>query len=264
MLPRTPTLEASAMSSLTRALVQLRLVGIMLLSTLLLSGCVRYDLGVNFDSPNRGTIVQQIRLDERLTSTGQAWLNDVEKRVRKVQGKTRRVSDQEVWVTIPFGSGRELETKFNQFFSPLLHSTNASKKSRSSKDLDLPPIDSHLTVKQGNFFLLERTRLIYDLDLRSLGVQSSDGTVLLSPGSLIDLEFELTTPWGARNVGATLVRRANKRLIWTLQPGQKNHLEATFWMPSPLGIGTAVIGLLIAGGIYLKRNNPPQPLSQSS
>ena len=260
MLLRTLNLQASVMSFLIRVLLRLRLVAIVL-STLLLSGCVRYDLGVHFDSPNRGAIVQQIRLDERLTSTGQTWLNDVEKRVRKVQGKTRRVSDQEVWVTIPFGSGRELETKFNEFFSPTL--TNVSKN-RSSKALDLPKIDSHLTVKQGNFLLLERTRLIYDLDLRSLGVQSSDGTVLLSPGSLIELEFELTTPWGAQNVGATLVRRSNKRLIWTLQPGQKNHLEATFWMPSPLGIGAVVIGLLVAGGLYLKRNDPPQSLSQTS
>ncbi|MGV0028303.1 DUF3153 domain-containing protein [Phormidesmis priestleyi] len=261
MLLRTLNLEASVRSYLTRALVQLRLVGIVLLSTLMLSGCVHYDLGVHFDSPNRGTIVQQIRLDERLTNTGQAWLNDVERRVRQVQGKTRRVSDQEVWVMIPFGNGRELETKFNQFFSRA--STNAPK-TRTSKELDLPKIDSHLTVKQGNFFLIERTRLIYDLDLRSLGVQSSDGTVLLSPGSLMELEFELTTPWGARNVGETLVRRSDKRLIWTLQPGQKNHLEATFWMPSPLGIGAVAIGLLVAGGIYLKRNNPPQPSSQTS
>jgi hypothetical protein len=261
MLLRTLNLKASVMSSLSRILMRLRLIGIMLLSTLVLSGCVRYDLGVHFDSPNRGAIVQQIRLDERLTSTGRAWLNDVEKRVRKVQGKTRRISDEEVWVTIPFGSGRELETKFNEFFS--FNSTNAPKN-RSSQDLDLPKIDSHLTVKQGNFLLLERTRLIYDLDLRSLGVQSSDGTVLLSPGSLIDLEFELTAPWGARSVGATLVRRSDKRLIWTLQPGQKNHLEATFWMPSPLGIGAVVIGLLVAGGIYFKRNDSSQPLSQSS
>jgi Protein of unknown function (DUF3153) len=259
MLLRTLNLEASVMS-FARALVQLRLLGIMLLSTLMLSGCVRYDLGIHFDSPNRGAIVQQIHIDERLTSTGQAWLDDVERRVRQVQGKTRRISDQEVWVTIPFGSGGELETKFNQFFS---FSPPKAAKNRASKDIDLPKIDSHLTVKQGNFFLLERTRLIYDLDLRSLGVQSSDGSVLLSPGSLIELEFELTTPWGARNVGATLVRRSDKRLVWTLQPGQKNHLEATFWMPSPLGIGTLVIGLLVIGGVYLKQNNLPQTLSES-
>ncbi|KAM3098008.1 DUF3153 domain-containing protein [Phormidesmis sp. 146-12] len=243
------------MSSLTRVLVWFRLVGIVLLSTLMLSGCVRYNLGVNFDSSNQGAIVQQIRLDERLT-TGQAWLNDVENRARKVEGKIRRVSDQEVWVTIPFGSGKELEAKFNEFFSSDFKNT---RKKRSAKTVDLPKIDSHLTVKQGNFLLLERTRLIYDLDLRSLGVQSSDGSLLLSPGSLIELEFDLTTPWRARNVGATQVRRSDKHLIWTLQPGQKNHLEATFWMPSPLGIGAVVIGLLVAGGIYLKRNDPPQP-----
>jgi Protein of unknown function (DUF3153) len=236
---------------------------VVLVSALMLSGCVHYDVGVNFDSPNRGAIVQHIRLDERLTSKGQAWLDDVEKRVRSVQGNTQRLSDQEVLLTIPFGNGAELERKFNQFFSLAI----ASKKSRTSRTPDLPKIDSHLTIQQGNFLLLQRTRLIYDVDLRSLGVQSSEGELLLSPGSLIELEFSLTTPWGARNIGATIVRREGNQLIWTLQPGQKNHLESAFWLPNPLGIGTLMIALLLAAGIYLKENkqdSPSQPVSQSS
>ncbi|NJR51577.1 MAG: DUF3153 domain-containing protein [Leptolyngbyaceae cyanobacterium CSU_1_3] len=231
---------------------------VVLVSALMLSGCVHYDVGVNFESPNRGAIVQHIRLDERLTTTGQVWLDDVEKRVRSVQGDTQRLSDQEVLVTIPFGNGAELERKFNQFFSRAI----AAQKPRSGRTPDLPKIDSHLTIQQGNFLLLQRTRLIYDVDLRSLGVQSSEGELLLSPGSLIELEFSLTTPWGARNMGATIVRREGNQLIWTLQPGQKNHLESAFWLPSPLGIGTLMIALLVAGGIYFKANFKSHPPSQ--
>ncbi len=104
--------------------------------------------------------------------------------------------------------------------------------------------------------LIERNRLRYDLDLRSLGVLSSDGNVLISPGSLISLEFRLKTPWGARSVASDKtipqLRQEGGELIWQLVPGEVNHLEAVFWLPSPLGIGTLVIVFLVLLGTYLK------------
>ncbi len=260
---------ASAVSLTDRALRFLRQSSLIwvLFASLLLSGCVKSEVGINFESPNRGTIVQHIRLDERLTSfssgTAQKWLDGIEKRVRRIQGKTRRLSNQEILVTIPFGNGRELETRFNEFFSPI-----ADLPSRTRKEFDLPKLDSHLKVQEGNFILLQRHRLIYDLDLRSLGVLAPDGSLLASPGSLLELEFGLTAPWGARNVGTRsqvgtpiVSRREGKQLIWKLQPGQSNHLEAIFWLPNPLGIGAAVIGAIVAGGIYFRRAMPAATIS---
>lgn len=138
--------------------------------------------------------MQHIRLDERLNSTTQGWLTQLEKRVRTLGGTIRR-TNQEVLITLPFGNAQELEARFNGFFAA---DDRAPKTRAAQKDLDLPKIESHLQVKQGNFLLLQRQRLIYDLDLRSLGVLSADGNLLLSPGALIDLEFKLTTPWGDR------------------------------------------------------------------
>ena len=259
--------------SIIRFLLRSRLVWVLLLASLMLSGCVKSEVGVNFESPNRGAIVQHIRLDERLTSfgsgTAKTWLDNIEKRVRRVEGNTRRLSNQEILVTIPFGNGEELETRFNEFFSPI----NPSRTRSTKKELDLPQLDSHLDVQQGNFLLLQRHRLIYDLDLRSLGVLASDGTLLASPGSLLELEFGLTTPWGARNVinrskgNPIATHRAGKQLIWTLQPGQSNHLEAVFWLPNPLGIGAVVIVAIVAGGSYLRRVLPmptSPPLASNS
>lgn len=245
-----------------RFLMRSRMIWVLLFASLMLSGCVKSEVGINFESPNRGAIVQHIRLDERLTSfsssTAKTWLNGIEKRVRRLQGNTRRLSNQEILVTIPFGNGEELETRFNEFFSP----TVRPKTRTAQKELDLPKLDSHLDVQQGNFLLLQRHRLIYDLDLRSLGVLAPDGSLLASPGSLLELEFGLTTPWGARSISnqlkgtAIATRREGKQLIWTLQPGQSNHLEAVFWLPNPLGIGTAVILAIVAGGIYFRRTLP--------
>lgn len=240
-------------------LPKMRVLWAMLLAVVLLSGCVQYDAGVRFENPNRGEIVQHIKLGEQLTALSsdqaQEWLDSLQRRARQLQGKTKRISNQEVVVTIPFASGAELEEKFNQFFNP-----PAKKGSQAATDTDLPQINSHLSLRQGNFLFWIRNRLSYDLDLRSLGVLSTNGNVIVSPGSLFDLDFSLRTPWGARSVEKAenalnpVLSEKGHLLVWTLKPGEVNHLEAVFWLPSSLGIGTLVIILLVVAGFYLKYN----------
>lgn len=239
-------------------IVRWRVVWVILLAVLMLSGCVQYDVGVTFDNPNRGEIVQHIHLEERLTSlsgtTAKTWLDSVEQRTRSLGGKVQRLSGQDLMVTIPFNRGADLEKKFNQFFS-----SETKQTKRGQAAIELPEIQSHLSLTQNNLILWQRNHLVYDLDLRSLGVLAADGNVLLSPSSLLKLEFRLATPWGARSMSqapGTLkpnFRQQGKQLVWTLQPGQVHHLEAVFWLPSPLGIGTLVIVLLVLAGSYLKR-----------
>lgn len=238
-----------------------RLLWIVLVASLLLSGCVQYDVGVNFDNPHRGEIIQHIKLGERLTSfsgdSAQEWLNSIERRTRQLQGKTKR-SNEEITVTIPFNNGAELEAKFNEFFNPV------DKKSEvATSTEELPTIDSDLKLRQNNLLLLVRNRLSYDLDLRSLSLISTNGNVLISPGSILDLEFSLNTPWGAKSIDDNAIHperyQNGRQLVWTLKPGQLNHVEAVFWLPSPIGIGMVLITLFIAAGIYLRYNFMPDP-----
>lgn len=235
-----------------------------LLSSLLLSGCVRYDVGVNIEGAHRGAIAQHIKLEERLTnfsgSEVSEWLNSIERRARELGGQTQRISDRELAVTIPFNNNAELESKFNQFFNPV---DKKESRDRAVETVDLPNFDSKLHLEQNNFILWQRNRLSYDLDLRSLGVLSANGNVVISPSSLLDLQFGLETPWGARSVKKTEngiapeVDSNGHQLVWKLQPGQLNHIEAAFWLPSPLGIGTLAILLLVLGGFYLKYKSFP-------
>ena len=237
-----------------------------------LTGCVQYDVGVTFDSPNRGEIVQSIKLGERLKSfsnaTVEEWLNSIESRARQLQGTTKRVNEQELIVTIPFNNGAELERKYNEFFNPKVKESQPGVSTTES----LPKLKSQLILNQGNFFLWERDHLKYDLDLRSLSAISANGNVSVNPGSLVDLEFRLNTPWGARSVAkgedtiSPEVREDGHQLVWKLQPGELNHLEAIFWLPIPLGIGAVIVALFIAVGIFLKyqlnlgranKSNPP-------
>jgi hypothetical protein len=228
----------------------------------MLGGCVNYDVGVNFDSQTHGEIVQHIKLGERLTSfsgeTVKEWLDSIDQRVKSLQGRTKRISESELAVRIPFNNGKELEQKFNQFFNPVEQSnTQTTTQAVSVIDTDLPKFKCHLTVKQNNLVFFLRNRIALDLDLRSLSLVSSSGSVLISPGSLLGLNFSLKTPWGADNIQSvadaiTPSMAPENRLVWPLNPGEVNHLEAVFWLPSPVGIGAAIIGLLVWVGIYLK------------
>lgn len=235
-----------------------------------LTGCVQYDLGVNFNNTNRGEIVQSIKLGEKLTAfsseTAEEWLNSIEDRASQLQGRTKRISDRELIVTIPFNNGRELEEKFNEFFNP---TGDRKSESDASTAGDLPEFKSQIALNQGNFLIAVRNRLSYDLDLRSLEVISPNANIVVNPGSLLQFEFRLNTPWGASSV--TKAENAispeslqdGHQLIWMLQPGQINHLEAIFWLPSPLGIGAIAIALFVAGGIYLKsRMSPAVPIAK--
>ena len=258
----TKTVTKAIAQKLGQQLRRFRVVWMMLLASLLLSGCVQYDVGINFESPNRGEIVQHIKLDDRLTSlsgaSAQQWLETVEQRTRRLGGKIRRNSNQEVTAIIPFSSGADLNTKFNEFLQP-----STQKGTAKRAEPVLPEITSDFQLSQSNFLLLLRNRLSYTLDLRSLGVTSANGDLLVSPSSLLDLEFRLNTPWGARSIdtAANAIsaerRQQGHELIWTLKPGQINHLEAAFWLPSPLGIGTVVIVFLVLGGWYLKYQSLP-------
>src|SRR4028118_20140 len=226
----------------------------------LVTGCVQYDVGVNFESQTRGEIVQHIKLGERLTSfsseTVGEWLKSVERRVRSLDGKTKRLSQTEVLVRIPFNNGAELQDKFNQFYNPIAQT--AKSRVASPLETDLPKFESHLNVKQNNLLLVLRNRLSLELDLRSLSLLSSNGSLLLSPGGLLELDFSLNTPWGAKSietVAGALVPESyqqGKQLVWKLKPGEINYLEAIFWIPSPVGIGALIIALFVAAGIALK------------
>jgi hypothetical protein len=238
-----------------------RHVWCLMLASLLLSGCVRYDVGVQFDSPNRGEFTQHIQLEERLQrlsgSTAQQWLTLIEQRSQRLGGRIDRLPDNDLLVTIPFTSSSDLQAKFNQFFSPL------EKGSPAAAAIALPPIVSRFTLATSNLLLVERNHLRYELDLRSLGVRSASGSLLLSPTSLIDLEFRLHTPWGAKSLTSANVKQpvgslSGKTLVWQLASGELNQLDVVFWLPSPLGIGTLAIVLFVLVGSYLKY---PRPLA---
>ena len=153
-------------------LLRLGVLGIVLLASLVISGCVQYDVGINFAGLHRGVLVQHIHLGDELSGAGgkqaQQWLSRVEAKVRSISGSVQRTSLQDLKIEIPFTSGEDLTKKFNQFFQP-------NDKDQKTQDIDLPDLGVRFDLQQSNLLLLERNHLQLDLDLRSLGVFSTEG-----------------------------------------------------------------------------------------
>jgi hypothetical protein len=228
-----------------------------------LSGCVKYDTGVNFSSLNYGEIVEHIQLGEQLNSFSQnavkTWVASIEQRARQAEGKIERITDREFQVTIPFNNAKDLVAKIDRYFNPDPVSTKSGSK-----------FNSHMQIDQSNFLLAVRSHLIYDVDLRSLslaqplgtGLESSEPKVSVASDNFVDLDFSLQSPWGVKNSDASGnivgVKTTNDRqMTWQLKPGALNHIDAIFWLPNPLGIGAIFIILISGGGYYLKYRQFP-------
>jgi Protein of unknown function (DUF3153) len=230
------------------------IVLIVIFTSLFLSGCMKYDLGVNFNSTNNGELVQHIQLAEKITLFSSdylsEWLKTLEGRAKKLSGSTQRVSPAEIVVKIPFTSAKELQEKFTGFFN------NHNPEDANSSELS--NITSTLVAEDTNFFLLSRNHLVYDLDLRSLAMLNTKGEK-----SIVNLDFSLQTPWGIKNIenneNTIQPKKHDNQLIWQLKPGTINHIEVVFWLPNFLGIGTFLIISFVWLGIYLRYTLLPNP-----
>ncbi len=235
---------------------------LLLLLSISLSGCIDYDMTIHYRNPNQGEFVQHIQLSERLQTLNsevqQRWIEAIERTTQKLGGRLQHNADG-LSAAIPFTSSADLEKKFNRFYSGL------GQSALLEPDSGIASVTGHLAIQRSNFILVERNRLRYDVDLRSLGVRSATGDVLVSPTSLINLEFKLDTPWGSRSSAnsETLKPRSlkgGKKLIWTLVPGEENRIDTTFWLPNPIGLGSVAILLFVLLGRFLKYPQPAEIL----
>lgn len=219
-----------------------------LLLTVALSGCVQAETTIRFQGQTAGELIQHIKLNDRLSAlnrpAAQQWFQQLSQRGKQLGGKVRR-DRNEWWLTLPFDNGRDLETKFAQLYAPLTGS--------ESTPLLLP--EPSLTVRQSNALLAIGNQLDLTVDLSDFAIASRGQQVLFDPGALLDLEVCLETPWGSRSqpeptqTGSTAQLQ---RQCWKLQSGE-NHLQSSFWLPSFIGIGSLVIGLVIAIGWQIRK-----------
>ena len=213
------------------------------LSALLLTGCLQYDLDIQFDSQTHGQLVQQLQWRGGAIATNaelQQWLELLSKRTHLVGGKTQFLTNNTFEVTVPFNNGRDLEAKFNQLFN----STN------TESPFTLPsgdPIRAELSLRQGNWIVAIYNHLNLRLDLTTVPDLAETGLPLLQGQQLVEGRVKVAAPWVHLPSGDWVSRTS-----WALIPGEMNVIEADFWVPSPIGIGALAIGLFVAVGYGLK------------
>ncbi len=242
-------------------LVRFLLPVVLCLATLL-TGCVDYDVGVNFSTPYQGEITQHIKVNDTLASFAPSetkkWLNSVEKRSRELKGNIKKLNSQELLLTIPFGNGAELAQKFNQLFQTTIVPNATIPQGKA----DLIQLNSQVSLGQNNLVFVERNSIDLAIDLRALEVLTKQDKITIAADSLANLEFQLNTPWIAYSISDSdylqpINSTLKKGLVWQLQPGEINHIKAVFWLPSPIGIGTGLIILLMLLGFLLKYRHFP-------
>jgi hypothetical protein len=248
----------------------LRLIITAVCATLLLSGCVRYQVEIDFNRQTHGEIIQQIKLLDTLTNLSgdvvEDWVNSIEKRAKQLDGYTKHISPQEFIVTVPINNGAELEKKFNQFFQPqeefLLSPADISNTRNNGQNIDntnnlseTPQLSAHLALDQNNWLFAIRNNLQVEVDLRSLFFGKSATNILINPDQLVDIQLKLKTPWGLRKIESSpqMIGRGDQAiLVWHLQPGEINKLNTVFWVPSYVGIGALLITLFAIFGSFIK------------
>jgi hypothetical protein len=235
----------------------------LLLLPLLLSGCLRYDLTLRFDHHSHGQIQQTIDLSERGAALAQPtlapWLKELKVRSRPLGGQLSQ-SPQTVTLTVPFGTAADLRDRFQQLFAdaaPVVEPVADRAASNSATSyLQIPgwgPVPFALTVEQTNWLLASRTHLTYSLDLRDL---PANGEAPTDPApAWADLHFRLQVPWGLAQRSPTATpptQQSATGAIWALEPGQITQIDAEFWLPNALGLGTVGIVALVLAGYGLR------------
>lgn len=218
-----------------------------------LTGCIQYDLDLQFDSQTHGQVVQRLQWQGGAAAEQlQQWQRPLRARMQAVGGQLRSPQPDTLELVLPFYGGPDLVQRFNQFLG---------------SDLDLPPltlptgepIQGHLDLTQGNWIVVIHNTLSLSLDLRGVPDGSNLPTPRLQAVQWFTGGLTLTTPWGVQAV-ATDLGTAGDNLgsgnRWSLVPGQVNHLTVQFWVPSPIGIGAIAITVLMAMGYLIKYRFP--------
>lgn len=226
-----------------------------------LTGCVKYDVGVTFPQAHSGTLIQHIKLGDPLANVnqgkGNTWLKNIERQTIKLGGKTKRISKEELVVSIPFNNGQELVDKFNDFFVPQM----SEKSQKNIPENNSNDLSAKMSIQQNNLLILERNSLNIKADLSSLGLISDEGTIIISSGNLIDLQVQFNFPWGAKLINKNEFpkweKTPNNEYNIILEPGKINDITAIFWLPNYVGLGTIAIALFILLGYYLKYQKLP-------
>jgi hypothetical protein len=216
------------------------------IASLLLTSCVDCDLNIRFDSQTHGQITQTLHLSDRLSATTNQLFEQITTKTKALSGKAHQIDDNTLQIVLPFSSSEQLVERFNAFYGNVQSSDDLSGLA-----LGAPPVSAHLALQQTNYIFAFRNHLTYDLQIENLPARpSGPANSKLNDLSWLNLDFHLSTPWGV-----TLSNPPTddpQTATWHLTADRPQHIEATFWLPSPIGIGAGAIAVFCLLGYLVK------------
>ena len=205
------------------------LVGLVLVLTLVLGGCVQLETSLRFPAPGRLQFSQS-----SLSATGRRlpWQQQLAVALESTPLRQRQDHGLQTLRSPVLPAPEALE---------LLGRSVATAAQLGG--LELPP--PQLQLEERNWLLGVRQHFSVGLDLRA---------VPALPGLDLHLNLEPVGPRALR-LAEPLPARAlpGRTLAWTLQPGALNRLELRCWRWSRLGLGSLAIGTLLALTLLLQR-----------
>ncbi|MEM9156360.1 MAG: DUF3153 domain-containing protein [Cyanobacteria bacterium P01_F01_bin.33] len=255
------------------------------LTALATTGCVRYELGLQFNWMGGGEITQDLSWDSMLAGLANELevgvtdqlIAEVERRAEKVEGSLARISDSHVRVTIPFDRYSELEEKVDAFINepwvvlpdaqsqllpqaPVQLASNAAAAEVntvfSNEGTPRDSIPSGRAIAQATVAPsseLEIDRQSFILMDRYILTYDLDlrGVAVDVPGGLFSLSIDrlldltFSLQTPLRPSTSNATSQVGNRLTWDLETGRVNRLEAVFWLPSWIALVT-LIGAIVA------------------
>ncbi len=205
------------------------LVGLVLVLTVLLGGCVQLETTLRFPAPGRLQISQT-----SLSASGHSlpWQRQLAAALQTTPLHRRQDHGLQTLSSPVLPAPQALE---------LLGQSVATAAQLAG--LELPP--PQLQLEERNWLLGVRQHFSMSLDLRA---------VPALPGLDLHLHLEPVGPRAIRQAEPLPARALpGRRVVWTLQPGALNRLELRCWRWSRLGLGSLAIGALLALALLLQR-----------
>lgn len=225
-----------------------------LLCAFCLTGCLQYNLDIQFDSQIHGRWIQQLQWQGgQLTGAAamEPLLQPLVARAQQVGGHLTASADGGLQITVPFNSAQELEERFNRFWG------GAEGNGDAAAGILMPWSDDarirgNLSVQQRNWLLAGRLQVLLSLDLTDIPDIPEATLPVLQAARRFQGQAHIATPWGMRSLSPGTTAGDT----WPLEPGTVNQIEADFWLPNPIGIGGCAIAFLVLLGYFAKYGFP--------
>ncbi|GGE20161.1 hypothetical protein GCM10011571_22640 [Marinithermofilum abyssi] len=207
-------------------------IAIILLFTLLLTGCVNADVHITVNKDGSGTYEMKLLSHPLIADQ----LEPMKKKIEKKGYQVKNISqgNQTGWIAVKKVDNIANEPPTEDFKD--LSPTGKSASMLPLTDMKKGPVS--VDVRPFTYLITLKT----NADLQSMGTDNFLGQAVMDQ---VHLRFKLTLPIKPDKSNADEVSPDGKTLTWKLKPGKKNPIFVQAALPNPIGWGAVILGAIL-------------------